>query len=107
MRPDVVATLKEHAAEIGPQWAFLPVSLVGQAYMARRVTDNDLVKDSPFKQLLPLAHMPETQGLETLVVTAVGNNLVMLESHADMTARNRGHGEDLLDADCAIAAASP
>jgi len=107
IQPAVAATLAVHDKQIGSAWAPFPEPLMGQSYMARKVDDNDLEKDPPFRELIKLSRTPQNLGEETLVVTAVGKDLVMLETRADPASHNPGHGEDLLDADCAIAKSLP
>jgi CDP-diacylglycerol pyrophosphatase len=103
VRPDVQAALREHAAEIGPQWAPFPVPLAGHDYLAMRVAQQDLGATNPFKLLADgVPDARDDMGHYTLVVVGTPEGFVLLADHATGI-DDRGHGEDLQDHACAAA----
>lgn len=108
-RADVVEALREHGAQIGPQWAPLDVPLAGQHYMAIRVTGEEFGTADPFMLLadeVPGAR--ENMGSHTLVVVGAifpdgTPGFIILDQHADLVAGVRGRGEDLQDHACTLA----
>ncbi|RAX28917.1 CDP-diacylglycerol diphosphatase, partial [Enterococcus sp. HPCN18] len=51
LRPDVREKLNASQGQISTQWLPLPGGLEGHEYLARRVTENELVQRSPFMML--------------------------------------------------------
>jgi CDP-diacylglycerol pyrophosphatase len=109
VRPDVAAQIGAHVTDISHKWTELPVDLMGQRYLALQVQSSDLDGMNPFQMLA--AGMPEARAdmsHETLVVIGTESpqgkpGFILLAGRADSAARQTGHGEDLLDHDCAIA----
>ncbi len=103
IRPDIRAAL--HTVVIGPGWAMLPMTLAGQRYMAMRLPGDALVAN-PFRLLAD--GLPEARGamgLYTLVLTgssAPDGGFILLAGHVGPD--GQGHGEDLEDHGCALAA---
>jgi CDP-diacylglycerol pyrophosphatase len=107
---EVRAALDGYNANLSAEWHVLPFMLAGRRYWARRLDSADLSDAAPFQLLadgIPAARddMPE----ETLV--AIGATFgsdkpgfVLLADRADPG--GGGHGEDLLDAKCAVAGAA-
>jgi CDP-diacylglycerol pyrophosphatase len=105
--PDVRAALDAYDDNLTADWRLLSFKLAGRVYWARRLDSNDLSDAAPFRLLADgVAGAKEAMAQETLV--AIGATFspatpgfVLLADHADPDAG--GHGEDLLDASCAVA----
>ena len=108
--PDVRSALGGYAAKLTGEWQALPFALAGRRYAARRLDSADLADAAPFRLLADgIAGAKGDMGHETLVVIgatfAPGKpGFVLLADHADEG--GGGHGEDLLDASCAVDSAS-
>jgi len=110
IRLDVRNALREHAAEIGDNWAPFPVPLSGHPYQAMRVETLDRPGAGPFQLLadrLPGARAD--MGDQTLI--AVGATFTdgepgfyLLAGRADLATGNRGEAEELQDHSCALKA---
>jgi CDP-diacylglycerol pyrophosphatase len=105
----VVDALHGHLAEIGTDWAPLPVKLAGHTYMARRLDEAALAQTNPFQLL---AHgvpgAADAMGRQTLVLTgatfADGTpGLILLTDHVDLLTADMAHGEELQDHACTVA----
>jgi CDP-diacylglycerol pyrophosphatase len=109
IRPDVYESLRQHANEIGSQWAPLATALNGHPYWAMRILGSELGDNNPFKLLaerLPFArqHMDR----QTLVLIGAifkdgGEGFILLEDHVEPDINDRASGEELQDHECAIA----
>jgi CDP-diacylglycerol pyrophosphatase len=112
IRADVRDVLREHAAQIGEQWAPLDVPLAGRRYRAMRVLGEELGQADPFKLLADgIPGAKEHMGQQTLVVTGATftggrAGFIILNAHADLAAGDRGFGEALQHHACALADAS-
>ena len=108
--PDVRAALGAWRDKLTADWQILPFPLAGRRYWARRLDSPDLADAAPFRLLADgLAGAKDDMAGETLVVIGATfepgqPGFVMLADRAD-PAGGGGHGEDLLDATCAVAAA--
>lgn len=106
--PDVREALGAYAPRLSADWHAMPFTLRGRRYWARRLDSVDLSDVAPFRLLadgVPGAN--GDMGDETLVVVGATfaparEGFVLLADRADLDAG--GHGEDLLDPRCAIAA---
>lgn len=110
LRPDVRTSLAQHSAEIGPAWAKLRFALAGRHYVARRLAAADLETQDPFKLLASSLFPGQIMAQETLAVVGTSfatgqNGFVLLAARADPMKGLPAHAEDLLDHDCAVAAA--
>jgi CDP-diacylglycerol pyrophosphatase len=109
--PDVRAALAAYRERLSSEWHVLPFKLQGRRYWARRLDSADLADASPFRLLADgVTGAKGAMGEETLV--AIGETFapstpgfVLLADHADPS--GGGHGEDLLDAQCALAGQTP
>jgi CDP-diacylglycerol pyrophosphatase len=109
--PDVRATLGAYREHFSAEWHVLPFKLQGRRYWARRLDSVDLGDFSPFRLLADgVDGANGAMGEETLV--AIGETFapatpgfVLLADHADPD--GGGHGEDLLDSQCALAGPTP
>jgi CDP-diacylglycerol pyrophosphatase len=107
--PDVREALVAYRAKLSAAWHVLPFQLRGRRYWARRLDSGDLSDAAPFRLLAEgVAGAKDDMADETLV--AIGATFaptipgfILLADRADPDAG--GHGEDLLDARCAVAAA--
>ena len=106
--PDVRAALGAYRAELSADWHVLPFQLKGRRYWARRLDSTDLADAAPFRLLAEgVPGAKDEMAQETLVVVGAAfeparPGFILLADHADPGAG--GHGEDLLDAACAVAA---
>ncbi len=106
--PGVRAALGAYRDRLGADWHVLPFLLAGRRYWARRLDSEDLADAAPFGLLAEgVAGAKDDMAQETLV--AIGATFepahpgfILLADHADPG--GGGHGEDLLDAACKIAA---
>jgi CDP-diacylglycerol pyrophosphatase len=107
--PDVRDALAAYGGKLGADWHVLPFALNGRRYWARRLDSADLSDAAPFRLLAD--GVPGAKGDmadETLVAIGAtfppaSAGFILLADRADPGAG--GHGEDLLDARCAIAGA--
>jgi CDP-diacylglycerol pyrophosphatase len=105
--PEVRDALAGWRATAGAAWRRLPFLLNGRRYWARRLDSPDLAGVAPFRLLAEgVAGAREAMAEETLVVIGASfapetPGFVLLADRAD--ASGGGHGEDLLDAACAVA----
>lgn len=110
LRPDVREALRRVRDSVGTQWSPLTEPLRGHHYAALRIDGDDLTANNPF--LLLAGSMPgarETMAKQTLVLTGAvfadgGQGFILLDDRADPAAGDLGHGEELLDHDCKLAA---
>jgi CDP-diacylglycerol pyrophosphatase len=110
IRPDIRGRIRGQLAAIGDGWTRLADPLDGHPYWARRIRGSELGDVNPFKLLaddMPGArqHMDR----QTLALTGAtfedgAEGFVLLADHADPAIADRGHGEELQDHACAIAA---
>lgn len=104
LRPDVRERLDRQSAQISSQWLPLPGGINGTPYLARRVSEAELVRRSPLLMLaqevpdarqhmgrfgLAMAQQPDG----TFVLLATERNLFNL---------NLAHAEQLQDHDCSL-----
>ncbi len=105
--PDVRAALGAYRANVTPEWHVLPFALRGRRYWARRLDSIDLSDAAPFQLLAKgVPGAKSEMADETLVAigatfAAASPGFLLLADHADPGAG--GHGEDVLDARCAVA----
>jgi CDP-diacylglycerol pyrophosphatase len=106
--PDVRDALAAYRANLSADWHVLPFPLEGRRYWARRLDSADLSDAEPFRLLADgVVGAKGDMAEETLVAigatfAAAVPGFVLLADHADPEAG--GHGEDLLDSRCAVAA---
>jgi CDP-diacylglycerol pyrophosphatase len=106
--PDVRAALGAYRDKLSADWHVLPFLLAGRRYWARRLDSTDLADAAPFRLLAEgVPGAKDDMARETLV--AIGATFepahpgfILLADHADPG--GGGHGEDLLDAACKVAA---
>jgi CDP-diacylglycerol pyrophosphatase len=105
--PDVRAALGAYVGALAADWRPLPFELAGRIYWARRLDSIDLSDAAPFRLLADgVAGAKGAMGQETLVAIGAtfapaSPGFILLADRADAAAG--GHGEDLLDARCAVA----
>jgi CDP-diacylglycerol pyrophosphatase len=109
VQPDVRAALAEHIGDIGSTWAALPFDLRGRRYFAVRLEAAALAAQDPFKRVASGLAASSDLARETLVVigasfTGGEKGFVLLAGEADPLKGDFGHGEDLLDHACSLAA---
>jgi CDP-diacylglycerol pyrophosphatase len=103
VRADVRAALSDHAAQIGPDWAPLPVPLAGHPYQAMAVSGADLDVVNPFVALADgIAGARDTMGNRTLVVVGTAGpdgqpGFVILTDQVDPATGDFAAGEELQD----------
>lgn len=104
LRPDVRAQLNDNAARISSQWLELPGGLRGHSYLARRVTDAELVQRSPFVMLAE--EVPEAKAhmgrFALAMVPQADGSFVLLATERNLLAFNLASAEEIQDHQCAI-----
>ncbi|WP_437891107.1 CDP-diacylglycerol diphosphatase [Phytobacter sp. V91] len=104
LRPDVRLKLDQQAARISSQWLPFPDGLLGHRYLARRVTDAELVQRSPFIMLAEevpdaRAHMGR---YSLAMVQQADGSFVLLATARDLLTFNRAFAEEIQDHQCDI-----
>ena len=104
LRRDVRLRLDQQAARISSQWLAFPDGLLGHQYLARRVTEAELVQRSPFIMLaeeVPDARAHMGRYAMAMVQQADGS-FVLLATARNMLAFNRAFAEEIQDHQCDI-----
>ena len=104
LRPDVRAALNAHQAQISTQWLPFPGGLEGHTYLARRVTDAELVKRSPFIMLaeeVPDARQHMGRYAMGMAQQADGS-FILLATERNLLTLNLATAEELQDHQCDI-----
>jgi len=104
LRPDVRIKLDTHQAQISTQWLPFPGGLAGHDYLARRVTENELVKRSPF--LMLAEEVPEARNhmgrFALAMAQQADGSFVLLATERNLLLLNRASAEELQDHQCDI-----
>lgn len=104
LRPDIRAALDQHAGGLSTQWHEFPVAMMGDKWLARRLSEAELQQNSLFIELArqvpnAAAHM----GQYSLAVVALNDGgLLALVTQRDLLSGNRASAEILQDHACAI-----
>ncbi|POP44715.1 CDP-diacylglycerol diphosphatase [Superficieibacter electus] len=104
LREDVRAKLNTSLTTISARWLPLEGGLLGHDYLARRVTENELMQRSPFVMLAEevpdaRAHM----GRYSLAMAQQSDgSLVLLATERDLLTFNLASAEEIQDHNCAI-----
>jgi CDP-diacylglycerol pyrophosphatase len=109
VQPDVRAALAAHSGDIGRTWTELPFDLRGRRYFAMHLDAAGLAAQDPFKRAASGLVASGDLARETLVVIGANfaegeKGFVLLAGKADPLKGDFGHGEDLLDHACGLAA---
>ena len=104
LRPDVRDKLDAQQGQISTRWLPLPGGLAGHDYLARRVTENELVQRSPFMMLAEeVPEAREHMGRYALaMVQQSDGSFVLLATGRNMLLLNRASAEELQDHHCDI-----
>lgn len=104
LRTDVREKLNVHQGQISTQWLPFPGGLEGHEYLARRVTDQELVQRSPFIMLAE--EVPEARdhmGRFALAMAQQSDgSFVLLATERNLLTLNRASAEELQDHQCHI-----
>lgn len=104
LRKDVREQLDADQAAISSRWLPLPGGLLGHEYLARRVTESELAKRSPF--LMLAEEVPEARdhmGRFALALAQQSDgSLVLLATERNLLRLNRASAEEIQDHRCAI-----
>lgn len=104
LRKDVREQLDGDIALISSRWLPLPGGLLGHEYLARRVTEAELTKRSPF--LMLAEEVPEARdhmGRFALAMAQQSDgSLVLLATKRNLLLLNRASAEEIQDHTCAI-----
>ncbi|MEG1211431.1 MAG: CDP-diacylglycerol diphosphatase [Leclercia sp.] len=104
LRPDVREKLNAHQAQMSTQWLPFPGGLQGHEYLARRVTDAELVKRSPFMMLaeeVPGAR--EHMGRYAMAMAQQPDgSFILLATERNVLMFNLASAEELQDHQCDI-----
>lgn len=109
MDPAVAAMLRERAGEIGADFKPMTVALKGRTYLARRVSEAELMARSPFLMLADgVEGARDNMASWTLILVGAtfdgAPGYLLLADHSDSI--GVAHAEALQDHACAIASAS-
>lgn len=104
LRADVREKLDAQQAQISTQWLPFPGGLEGHEYLARRVTEQDLVQQSPFMMLAnELPEAREHMGRFALAMAQQSDgSFVLLATERNLLLLNRASAEELQDHQCHI-----
>jgi CDP-diacylglycerol pyrophosphatase len=104
LRSDVRQRLDQEASRISSQWLEFPGGLRGHRYLARRVTDAELVQRSPF--LMLAQEVPDARdhmGRYSLAMAQQADgSFVLLATQRDLLTFNRAFAEEIQDHQCDI-----
>lgn len=104
LRSDVRTQLNDNAARISSQWLAFPGGLLGHQYLARRVTEAELVQRSPF--LMLAEEVPEAKAhmgrFALAMAQQADGSFVLLATERDLLALNRASAEEIQDHQCDI-----
>lgn len=104
LRPDIRAVLDQHADGLSSQWHEFPVAMMGDKWLARRLSEEELQQHSLFIALArQVPNAAEHMGQYSLAVVALkGGGLLALVTQRDLLSGNRASAEVLQDHSCAI-----
>ena len=104
LRPDVRTQLDDNLAKIGTRWLPLPGGLRGHQYLARRVTESELVQRSPFMMLAEeVPDAREHMGSYALAMARQSDDsFVLLATQRDLLSLNLASAEEIQDHQCQI-----
>ncbi|MGY5959104.1 CDP-diacylglycerol diphosphatase [Kosakonia sp. BK9b] len=104
LRSDVRAQLNDNAARISSQWLDFPGGLRGHHYLARRVTEAELVQRSPF--LMLAEEVPEAKAhlgrFALAMAQQADGSFILLATERNWLAFNRASAEEIQDHQCDI-----
>lgn len=104
LREDVRVKLDQQASRISSQWLAFPGGILGHPYLARRVTEAELVQRSPF--LMLTEEVPEAREhmgrYGMAMVHQADGSFVLLATERNLLALNRGSAEEIQDHQCTI-----
>lgn len=104
LRPDVRTQLNDNASRISSQWLEFPGGLLGHQYLARRVTEAELVQRSPF--LMLAEEVPEAKAhmgrFALAMAQQADGSFVLLATERNWLALNRASAEEIQDHQCDI-----
>ncbi|UYW73235.1 CDP-diacylglycerol diphosphatase [Pseudocitrobacter faecalis] len=104
LRTDVRHQLDTNMAKISTRWLPLPGGLRGNEYLARRVTESEMVKTSPFMMLAE--EVPDARdhmGSYALAMVRLSDeSFVLLATQRNLLALNRASAEEIQDHQCDI-----
>lgn len=104
LRPDIRAVLDQHADGLSSQWHEFPVAMMGDKWLARRLSEEELQQHSLFIALArQVPNAAEHMGQYSLAVVELkGGGLLALVTQRDLLSGNRASAEVLQDHSCAI-----
>ena len=104
LRADVREKLDANQGQISTQWLPFPGGLEGHEYLARRVTEAELVKRSPFMMLAQeLPEAREHMGRFAMAMAQQSDgSFVLLATERNLLVLNRASAEELQDHQCDI-----
>ena len=104
LRADVREKLDANQGQISTQWLPFPGGLEGHEYLARRVTEAELVKHSPFMMLAQeLPEAREHMGRFAMAMAQQSDgSFVLLATERNLLVLNRASAEELQDHQCDI-----
>lgn len=104
LRPDIRQRLNDNVHQISSQWQPFPGGLRGHDYLARRVTEPELSRRSPFMMLAE--EVPQARGHMGRYALAVAKqndgSFILLATARNLFDFNLASAEEIQDHDCAI-----
>ncbi|WP_312348224.1 CDP-diacylglycerol diphosphatase [Leclercia sp.] len=104
LRPDVREKLNASQGQISTQWLPFPGGLEGNEYLARRVTEAELVKRSPFMMLAE--ELPEARDhmgrFALAMAQQADGSFILLATERNLLTFNLASAEELQDHQCTI-----
>lgn len=104
LRQDVREKLNTHQGQISTQWLPFPGGLEGHEYLARRVTEAELVKRSPFMMLAE--ELPEARDhmgrFALAMAQQADGSFILLATERNLLTFNLASAEELQDHQCTI-----
>lgn len=104
LRNDVRIKLDSEAVNISSRWLALPGGLLGHHYLARRVTEAELVQRSPF--LMLAEEVPDARDhmgrYSMAMLQQADRSFVLLATQRDLFTFNRAFAEEIQDHQCDI-----
>jgi CDP-diacylglycerol pyrophosphatase len=109
LRQDLSQAFEAEAANVGFEWTPLRQRIGGRAYLARRLSGNDLTKEDPFRLLgeYVASRQDKAAAYGLALFSLRDGSLVLLATRRDVFSLNFGSIGDIQDYSCALAGGAP
>jgi len=104
LRADVRGQLNQHTDSLNSQWQAFPEPLVGNKYIARKVSEAEFSQRSPFMLLASqVPHARDHMGRYSLAMAKLpGGEWIALATERNLLRLNLASAEQLQDHDCGL-----